>query len=184
MEQPVKSPPGANQPSHQSVWSLIVKAVVNLRSAYGKLGPADKVAAICSLVLIVSEALPWYRGKLLVVEPNQKVRSIIAEHSAIGTFSPIEIALLVTAGFVLFLLFMRAEGHALRLPISDGTVIAGAGAWAILLILVRSFDRPEITFEGTTAEMGLRWGIFVALMAAIVLALVGLGKRRPGADPG
>ncbi len=169
--------------SHKSLGRRALDVISNLRSAYGKLGSTDKVAAIASLVLVVSELLPWYRGKLDIEVQNVKVRSIIAEHSAIGTFSPIEIALLLTAAFVLFLLFARAEGHALPLPISDGTVIAGAGVWAIFLIVFRSFDRPEISFEGASVEMELRWGVLVALIAAITLALTGLSKRRASRNP-
>lgn len=182
MEEQTKSTIEENS-SNKSLGRRALDVLSNLHSAYGKLGPADKAAAIASLVLVVSELLPWYRGKLVIVESNDKVRSIIAEHSAIGTFSPIEIALLVTAAFVLFLLFARAEGHALPLPFSDGTVIAGAGVWAIFLIVFRSFDRPEISFEGASAEMGLRWGVFIALIAAITLALTGLSKRRSSHDP-
>ena len=139
------------------------------------------MAAIASLVLIVSEFFPWYREKL-TVKSGDKVKQYIAEHSAIGTFSFVEIALLITAASVLVLLFARAEGHAIRLPISDGTLFASAGVWAIFLIVFRTFDRPGFSYEGLSLEMELQWGIAVALISAIVLALTGLSKRRSKPD--
>ena len=184
MDEPVKPATDSNAPEKTTWVNQVLKAVSKLRTLYDRLGRLDRLAVIASLVLFISQVFPWYKGKLYVVEPDGRVQSIVAQHSGIGTFSFIEIALLITAASVLFLLFARAEGHAIRLPISDGTLFASAGVWAIFLIVFRSFDRPEISFEGASAEMGLQWGIFVALISAIVLALVGLSKQRSTPDAG
>ena len=43
---------------------------------------------------------------------------------------------------MLALLRARALGKRFHLPLGDGTVIAAAGLWAAVLIVVRLFDRP------------------------------------------
>jgi hypothetical protein len=86
---------------------------------------------------------------------------------------------LLVAGGVLALLFARAERRTFHLPGGDGTVISAAGAWAALLILIRMFDKPDVSGNGVTAvTVGIQWGIFVALGAAVALALAGQRLRR------
>jgi len=63
--------------------------------------------------------------------------------STVGdAFTFVEVAEIVTALAVLLLLKRRADGYEFHLPFGDGTAIAAAGAWCVLLILVRIFDRP------------------------------------------
>lgn len=62
--------------------------------------------------------------------------------STFGAFTFVEVAEIVTALAVLLLLKRRADGYEFHLPFGDGTAIAAAGAWCVLLILVRIFDRP------------------------------------------
>lgn len=87
----------------------------SLLPAWRRLGPEQRVAAAGSLLLIVS---------------------------TFGPFTFVEAAEILTALGVLLLLKRRAEGYEFHLPFGDGTVIAAAGAWSGLLILVRLFDRP------------------------------------------
>jgi hypothetical protein len=86
-----------------------------LRQAWRVLGSEQRVAAVASLLLIVS---------------------------TFGPFSFVEVAEILTGVGVLLLLKRRADGYQFHLPFGDGTVIAAAGVWAGLLILVRLFDRP------------------------------------------
>jgi hypothetical protein len=81
--------------------------------------------------------------------------------------------LLVAAG-VLFMLFARGERRAFHLPGGDGTIIFGAGAWVAALIVWRFFDKPGV---GGGVTIGLQWGIFVALLAAGILAWTGARLR-------
>jgi hypothetical protein len=103
------------------------------------------------------------------------------------------VGILLVALGVLALLFARGERRAFHLPGGDGTVIAAAGVWASLLIVWRFFDKPEL---GRGVSVGLQWGIFVALVAAIALAAAGnrlraarrpeppLAQAPPPRDPG
>jgi hypothetical protein len=76
------------------------------------------------------------------------------------------------------LLFARGERRAFHLPGGDGAVVLAAGLWAVLLIVWRLFDKPDVAVAGGT--VGLKWGIFVALGAAIALAVAGNRVRAAG----
>ena len=91
--------------------------------------------------------------------------------STIGPFSFVEVAVIVVAAAVLLLLRKRAEGREFHIPFGDGTMIAVAGVWAGVLILLRLFDRP--------VGQGL-----LALVCAAILVLAGLRERakRPMDD--
>jgi hypothetical protein len=76
---------------------------------------------------------------------EQRVAAIGALLLAVSTFGPfsfVELAELLIAFGVLALLRARALGKRFHLPFGDGSVIAAAGIWAGLLIVVRLFDRP------------------------------------------
>jgi hypothetical protein len=87
----------------------------SLLPAWRLLGPEQRVAAVGSLLLIVS---------------------------TFGSFTFIEAAQVLTALGVLLLLKRRTDGYEFHLPFGDGTAVAAAGGWCGLLILVRLFDRP------------------------------------------
>jgi hypothetical protein len=91
--------------------------------------------------------------------------------STLGPFSFVEAAIVLIGAAVLFLLRKRAEGKLFHVPFGDGAVIAAAGGWSALLIVVRLFDRP------------LGQGL-LALVCAAILILAGLRERvvRPMDD--
>jgi hypothetical protein len=91
--------------------------------------------------------------------------------STLGPFSFVEAAQVVVALGVLALLRARAEGRPFHLPFGDGVVVAFAGAWAGVLILIRLFERP----------LGQN---LLALTCAGILVLAGLRERalRPADD--
>jgi hypothetical protein len=70
------------------------------------------------------------------------VGAVLLAISTFGPFSFVEVAEILIAVGVLALLRARALGKEFHLPFGDGTVIAAAGAWAAVLIVVRLFDRP------------------------------------------
>ena len=76
---------------------------------------------------------------------EQRVAAVGASLLIVSTFGPfswVEVAIILVGVAVLLLLRRRAQGRPFHLPFGDGIVIAAAGAWAALLILVRLFDRP------------------------------------------
>jgi len=77
---------------------------------------------------------------------------------------------LVTVIGVLALMFARAERRPFHLPGGDGLVVTVAGAWSFFLIAWRLFDRPEL---GRGVAVGLKWGVYVGLVAAAAMAYAG-----------
>jgi hypothetical protein len=105
---------------------------------------------------------------------EQRVAAVGALLLAVSTFGPfsfVELAEITIAIGVLALLRARALGKHFHLPFGDGTVIAAAGIWAGLLIVVRLFDRP----------LGQN---LLALVCAAVLTFAGVLARakRPADD--
>jgi hypothetical protein len=97
--------------------------------------------------------------------------------STFGPFSFVEAAIVLIGAAVLLLLRKRAEGREFHIPFGDGTVIAAAGAWSALLIIIRLPDRP----------LGQS---LLALICAGILLSAGVAERRkrpaddlPGRSP-
>ena len=110
----------------------------------------------------VSLSETWRR--LNVEQRAAAVGALLLIVSTLGPFSFVEAAIVLTGAAVLYLLRKRAEGKLFHVPFGDGTVIAAAGAWAGLLIVVRLFDRP------------LGQGL-LALVCAAILVLAGMLER-------
>lgn len=120
------------------------------------------------------------RVKLTVLETwrrlnfEQRVAGVGALLLIVSTFGPftfVEAAIVLIGAAVLLLLRRRAEGRQFHIPFGDGAVIAAAGGWAALLIVIRIFDRP------------LGQGL-LALVCAALLFLAGVRERakRPPDD--
>ncbi len=99
------------------------------------------------------------------------IGAILLIVSTFGPFSFVEAAIVLVGLAVLVLLRKRAEGRTFHLPFGDGTVIAVAGLWCALLILIRLFDRP----------LGQN---LLALACAAILLAAGVRERakRPADD--
>ena len=118
----------------------------------------------------MAEAIRLFR----LLGAEQKAAAVGAVLLAVSTFGPfsfVEVAEILVAVGVLALLRARALGKQFHLPFGDGTVIAAAGAWAGLLIMIRLFDRP----------LGQN---LLALVCAAILVLAGLREaaKRPPDD--
>ena len=100
---------------------------------------------LASLGARLSEFARSLPGVWRLLGPEQRVAAVGCVLLIVSTFGPftfVEAAEILTALGVLALLKRRADGSRFHLPCGDGTVIAAAGAWAALLILIRLFDRP------------------------------------------
>ena len=117
-------------------------------------------AAGAAAALALTMLLPWYQ-KSFFDTTGPQARPQSANLSAFGVFSFVEAAILLVAAGVLYLIWARSQRKAFHLPGGDGTVIMVAGAWAMLLLVWRLFDKPDVDDPGAT--VGIQWGIFVAL---------------------
>ena len=137
--------------------------------------PAEmQQAAGAAAGLALTMLLPWYE-KSFFDTTGPQARPQSANLSAFGVFSFVEAAILLVAAGVLYLIWARSQQKAFHLPGGDGTVIMAAGAWAMLLLVWRLFDKPDVSDPGAT--VGIQWGIFVALLAAGALTAAGARVR-------
>lgn len=106
--------------------------------------------------------------------PEQRVAAagaVLLAMSTLGPFSWVEAAELTVAAAVLYLLKKRADRAPFHLPFGDGIVIAAAGTWVAVLILIRLPSRSL----GQT---------LLALVCATLIVGAGLRERakRPPDD--
>jgi hypothetical protein len=135
--------------------------------------PAEmRFAALAAAALLVSLILPWYQKSYVPAGTRDFVQANV---SALGAFSFVEAAVLLVAFAVLFLVWARSQRKAFHLPGGDGVAITLAGGWAVLLLVWRLFDKPDI--KGDAVTVGIQWGIFGALLAAGALVAAGARVR-------
>ncbi len=145
-----------------------MSALARLRA----LPPELRNSGIAAAALAFSLVLPWYQKSYVPPGSREFVQSNL---SAFGVFTFIEAAVLLVAAGVLFLVWARSEKKAFHLPGGDGTAIAMAGGWALLLLIWRLFDKPDV--DDPSATVGIQWGMFAALAAAGALLASGLRVR-------
>lgn len=134
-----------------------------IRHGARTLAPDQRLAGLAALGIIGSLFLPWWR------DPATGLSLW-----AVNRFTFIELALVLVASSVLLMLYGRAEGRGFHLPLADGTLAAGAGIWACVLVTARILDPPA---RGTL-DYDLRWGFLVTLASAVLLAVAGVRGRR------
>jgi hypothetical protein len=139
-----------------------------------ELPPESRLVGGAAALLAFSLVLPWYQKNYAL----KSGRLVDENLSALGVFTFIEAAVLLVSLAVLYLVWARAQRRAFHLPGGDGLVVSMAGAWAVLLLVWRMFDRPDI--DDPAATVGIQWGIFVALLAAGALIAAGARVRAAG----
>jgi hypothetical protein len=130
------------------------------------------MAAAAAAALALSLLLPWYQKSYV---PSGSREFVQTNLSAFGVFSFVEAAVLLVAAGVLYLIWARSDARAFHLPGGDGVVISAAGGWAVLLLVWRLFDKPNVDEPGAT--VGIQWGMFGALLAAGALVAAGARVR-------
>jgi len=138
------------------------------------LAPELRLAAAAAAALGFTLILPWYEKSFFATTGRGTV-AVTDSLSAFQVFSFVEAAVLLVAAGVLYLIWARSQRKAFHLPGGDGTVIMAAGAWALLLLIWRLFDKPDVDDPGAT--VGIQWGMFAALLAAGLLTAAGVRVR-------
>lgn len=85
------------------------------------------------------------RNTWRALSPEQRVAGVGALLLIVSTFGPfswVEGAQVLVALAILLLIIRRAQGRRFHLPFGDGTMIALAGVWSALLVLLRLLERP------------------------------------------
>lgn len=141
-----------------------------------RLSQGAKIAAASAIVLFIVMFIGWFgidaesagdlsQGDLedaAKAFPDETGDSLSA--NAWESFSFIDILLFAAVVVAVGLAALRATGNDLNLPLPAGTLVAGAGALAVLLILFRllntpyGFDREIGVFIGLLAAAGITYG--------------------------
>ena len=148
-----------------------------------QLSPEHRYAALAAGALVCALALPFYEKQAFELTTDGRLVSARENLSAFGVISFVEAAVMLVAAAVLALIATRARGAAFTPPGGDGTAIAAAGAWALLLLIWRLFDKPDVT--GRAVTVGIQWGWFVAVVVAAALLASGwrLRSAQSGSKP-
>ena len=121
----------------------------------------EGLAWVAAIIFTLSSFMGWYSG---LVDGLQL--------SALGWHTGVLGKLVVVIGLaVLALLVLRATGVELPPAVPVGLVIAGLGAVATIFVLIRLLEIPE-----DYAGLGRSIGIWISLLAAILLIVAGLVK--------
>jgi hypothetical protein len=136
-----------------------------------------RIVTVAALAILATMFLPWYQRDTTAFVDGRPV-SARQNLDAFQVFTFVEAATLLVIAALLALFFARAEQRDFHLPARDGTLVGAAGVWICLLIFYRQLDQPEpLAGAQASASVGVNWGIFLAFLAAIVLAAVGFRMR-------
>ena len=128
----------------------------------------ERIAALGAIAALASLPMRWYQ----IPFSNR------LQQSGFASFGWAEAALIITLLAALTLLVQGGRGHRPPLPLHEGTLLAVAGLWSALIVVVLMLDRPVTFIGGLPAHYDLGYGIFVALGGSVLLAIAGLLIRR------
>lgn len=142
------------------------------------------IAAAGGIILIISLFLSWYG-----ISAGGGTTSGIAIPEISNSFSGW--ASLDFADFLFLLIGLLAILPAaldvfdleLELPVEPGSVLTGLGIFAVLWVVLRIISKPGGGVSGFV-DVGLKFGIFIALIGAALIAFGGFTQRGEEESPG
>lgn len=152
-----------------------MSAAREARAAWESLAAEYRHVALAGAGLVAALFLPWYEKSAFVVTDEGELVGGSENLSAFAVVSFVEGAVMLVVVAVLGLVYARARRLPFHLPGGDGTVIAAAGAWVVVLLAWRLFDKPDVSGQAVT--VGVQWGWFVAIVLAALLAAAGVRLR-------
>lgn len=137
---------------------------------FDKLCLGEKIAGVSAAVLAVSLYLNWFG--IEVSGPGGSVG--LSGGNAWESLDFVPIFLAATVILCLLSIVMRVTDLDYRLPASANAWLAMLGVASALLVLIQIVDPPDFgEVSGLSLDATLELGIFVALIAAIGIALGG-----------
>lgn len=142
-----------------------------------RLGVGETVTGIGGFALLVSTFLPWYGSDAVAGVDLAGARDFNAWES----FALLDVVLLLVAVVAVGMALIAAAESAPELPRPPGRIALGAGALAMVAILMRLIVAPEADVGfGVEVELEPRIGSFAGLLAAAAIAW---GGWRSSASP-
>lgn len=121
------------------------------------------------LLLLISLFLPWYG---VTASLGAGSPSVDVSVSAWDAFSLVDVLLFLVAVLAVAAAALTAAGRLPVLPLPLGRIVLAAGVIALVLVLFRLLNVPGDT-SGPGFDIGREIGPFVALVAAVLIALGG-----------
>lgn len=128
-----------------------------------KVSVGETIAGVSALALFIFMFLPWFGVESV---EGFGVGDIGVDANAWEAFSFVDILLFLASAAVVGLVLARAAAALPDLPQPPATIIAAAGALAVLLILFRLVITPGFDTGGVDVDLGRKIGIFLGLIAA------------------
>jgi hypothetical protein len=137
-----------------------------------KVSVGEMIAGISALALFIFMFLPWFGVDSV---EGFGVGDVGVDANAWESFSLIDILLFLVSAVVVGLVLARAAAAMPDLPQPPATIIAGAGALAVVLILFRLIVTPDFDTGGfgVDVDLGRKIGVFLGLIAAAGIAYGG-----------
>lgn len=141
----------------------------------------EMIAGVSALALFIFMFLPWFGVDSV---EGFGVGDIGIDANAWEAFSFIDILLFLVAVVVLGLVLATAAAATPDLPRPPATVIAAAGAIAVVLILFRLIFPPGVdSAVDVDIDMGRKIGVFLGLIAAAGIAYGGWRAMNEAGAP-
>ncbi|MCX6394684.1 MAG: hypothetical protein NTY57_07550 [Solirubrobacterales bacterium] len=152
------------------VGASVVNGFRRAVNSWGGLNSNQRLAGAASALLFGTLLLPWFQQTQFDRSGQPQTLTV----SGMAAFTFVEASVLLVCCSILVMLFARGEQRAFHLPGGDGSIIALGGGWSLLLLVIRVlFYQP--THVG--ADTGIKWGVLVAIAAAVAVLGAGLRMR-------
>src|SRR4051794_4068409 len=138
-----------------------------------RLNQGELMAGIAGLVLLIDLWFKWYGVKVSGQGGLLKGFSIGVSASAWQGFSFIDIVLFLVALIAIGVAVLRATDPMPHLPFPPASLVAVAGAVALVLIIFRFIDTPVDTHGVAGIDVTRKLGLYLGLLAAAVLTYGG-----------
>ena len=148
-----------------------------------RLNTGELIAGIAGIVLLIDLWFKWYGVKVSGAGGVLKNFSIGVSATAWQAFGFIDILLFLIAVLAISVAIARATNRMPDMPYPAGTLLAGAGAFALLLIIFRIIDTPVDTGGVEGIDVTRKIGVWIGLLAAAALAYGGWRAMQEGPAP-
>jgi len=147
---------------------------------FARISFGEMVAAVSGFLLILFMFLPWFGADIGLGD----VGSVDANFWEVSDI--LDILLFLVGLIAIGVALARAAGAMpANLPAPVGTIVLGAGALAVLIVLFRLLVPPDGGVDGV--DIGRKIGVFLGLLAAAGVAFGGYtasNERAAGVGPG
>jgi hypothetical protein len=143
-----------------------------------RLSTGEKISAVSAILLFIFMFLDWFGVEVSGVSGFSGEISG-SGGSAWDALDVIPIFLMLAIVVAIGVAVIRLTDADVEPPVSMNAIVAALGGLAVLLILYRIISPPDFgSFGGVSVDATLKYGIFLALLAAAGVAYGGYSAMR------